>query len=183
MSPADDGWIDSPHIIRSEAPYYGGRQTADSMGLVLHCGRTDADLVRYLTRLLPAYNQTMINRDQPWRVRRVSYHFVADRCTLTIQQLVPITHRAWHAGQAGNDWIGIALRGPHTISLRSPWELEALRLIVAEINLHRHPGPPLLWWCRHSDLSTSRLDPGPGLVDNWPGGGSVLEHGLPRAAG
>ena len=118
-------------------------------GVVLHCGSTAGDLARYC-------------EDEP-DGRAVSYHFVIDRGRKQIIQMVPLTHRAWHAG-SWNDWIGIAFRGPSSLDPRPAWERAALRYLLSLVVMAR---PSVQLVARHSEQKRSKTDPGPGVKDAW----------------
>lgn len=104
--------------------------------------------------------------------RQVSYHFApVKEHPEHLVQMVPINRRAWHAGKAGNDYIGICLPGPWDKDPREPWEhLEVVRVVICL----QIAGYVPAWWCRHSDIKTTRTDPGPGFQADW-----MLAVGIP----
>jgi len=132
-------------------------------GVVLHCGATDGDITRYVA-------------NEP-DDRDVSYHLVIDRERAEVVQLVPLTHRAWHAGNWGNDWLGIAFRGPATLDPRPDWERDTLRWLLALLVASM---PSVVAVARHSDDPTARKpDPGPGVLPEWISGLDLV-WGVPR---
>lgn len=98
--------------------------------------------------------------------RAVSYHFAPlSRFPCELVQMVPLTHRAWHAGSWGNDWLGVCLPGPWDADPRNAWERAALRALVRRLVQEL---PTIRYWCRHSDdPRAGREDPGPGVTDDW----------------
>ncbi len=94
----------------------------------------------------------------------ISYHFAWDvepGREGRFVQLVSLQRRAYHAGKEGNDWIGIALSGPWDQNPRSEHER------IAFVSLRTAPcaafAGSLEWWCRHSDITPGKRDPGPGF--------------------
>lgn len=129
-------------------------------GVVLHCGSTGGDIARYC-------------ENEP-DGRAVSYHFVIDRVRQQVIQMVPLTHRAWHAG-SWNDWLSIAFRGPSSLDPRPAWERAALRYLLSLVVMAR---PSVELVARHSQQKRSKTDPGPGVRQDWITG-LGLEWGLP----
>jgi hypothetical protein len=76
-------------------------------------------------------------------------------------QLVSLQRRAYHAGREGNDWIGIALSGPWSQDPRAEHEREAFHRLVWTL-VDAFDGT-LEWWCKHSDITRGKRDPGPGF--------------------
>lgn len=98
----------------------------------------------------------------------ISYHFAWDvvpREPARFVQLVSLRRRAYHAGSEGNDWIGIALSGPFSQNPRSPEERRRFRELVA--TLQAAFGGTLEGWCRHSEITKGKRDPGPGFTGTW----------------
>jgi N-acetyl-anhydromuramyl-L-alanine amidase AmpD len=97
----------------------------------------------------------------------ISYHFAWDVRPdgNRYVQLVSMQRRAYHAGSAGNHWLGAALSGPAEQDPRNPVELEQLATLLTAIR--ESFGGHLKWWCRHSDISSRKTDPGPGVRDEW----------------
>jgi hypothetical protein len=108
----------------------------------------------------------------------ISYHLawdVAPRTPGRFVQLVSLQRRAYHAGGEGNDWIGIALSGPWTQDPRSEREREAFEALLGV--LCDSFGGSLRWWCRHSDITPGKRDPGPGFSEEWVGGRLTWRRG------
>lgn len=101
--------------------------------------------------------------------RDVSYHFAHSRQHGKLVQLVSLHRRAWHAGPEGNDFIGVALAGPYTLDPRPSEEREDFRALLAELEAAWKAafGRGLRWWCRHSDITKGKRDPGPGFTPDW----------------
>ena len=77
----------------------------------------------------------------------------------------------------GNDWVGIALAGPYSMCPRPVDEQSDFKALIAELNAAWRAsfGMPLHYWCRHSDLSRQKKDPGKGFgakflegTNDWP---------------
>ena len=97
--------------------------------------------------------------------RRISYHLAWSKNYRQFVQMVPLTHRAWHAGREGNHWIGIALMGPWHLDPRTPEERHEFRRVLGIL---LDAMPCLIYWCRHSDINQHKRDPGPGFeVKEW----------------
>jgi hypothetical protein len=115
------------------------------LGIVLHSGDTAPNVAEYIT------------------THRYSYHFAWSHRMQQLVQTVPLTHRAQHAGSA-NGWLGVAFSGPDEQNPRRPEELAEWRrvggILVSAM-------PCLRYWCRHSDLSARKRDPGPGVTEAW----------------
>ena len=112
----------------------------------------------------------------------ISYHFAWDvepGREGRFVQLVSMRRRAYHAGREGNDWLGIALSGPWDQDPRSEHERIAFRLLIGALwTAFGGASGGLRYWCRHSDITSGKRDPGPGFVeDTWIGG--LLEWGRP----
>lgn len=99
----------------------------------------------------------------------VSYHFARSRKHSRIVQCVPLNRRAWHAGPEGNDWIGIGLAGPYTLDPRSVDEKLDFRSLLEKLQAAWRAsfGRALRYWCRHSDITKGKRDPGPGFTSDW----------------
>lgn len=97
--------------------------------------------------------------------RDVSYHFAHSRKHGKIVQLVSLHRRAWHAGPEGNDWIGIGLAGPATLDPRPDDERADFVRLIAELQAAFKRA--LRYWCRHSDITKGKRDPGPGFTAAW----------------
>lgn len=138
-------------------------------GIVVHSGESGPDLA-------DAALQMGISYHFAWDVERGSPgRFV---------QLVSLQRRAYHAGREGNDWIGIALSGPWDQNPRSEHERVAFRLLMGELwaafgGVLGTARSHLRYWCRHSDITPGKRDPGPGFeAATWIGG--LLEWRKPR---
>lgn len=105
----------------------------------------------------------------------VSYHCAHHAGLGRIVQLVDLDRRAWHAGAAGNAWIGVAVPGPDEQTPRPDSQRDDVREVVRKI---KEAVPSVIWWCRHSDIEAGKGDPGPGFLDSWMDG--LLVHGLPH---
>lgn len=97
--------------------------------------------------------------------RDVSYHFAWSRGHGCLVQLVSLQRRAWHAGAAGNGWIGIALSGPWSQRQRRDEERADFERLLLE--LQAAFAGTLRWWCRHSDIEPAKKDPGRGVGQRW----------------
>ena len=94
----------------------------------------------------------------------ISYHFAWDvepGREGQFVQLVSLQRRAYHAGREGNDWLGIALSGPWDQDPRAEHEREAFHRLIWTL-VDAFDGT-LEWWCRHSDITPGKRDPGPGF--------------------
>lgn len=99
--------------------------------------------------------------------RDVSYHLAWSEKHGRIVQLVALNFRAWHAGSAGNDWIGIALPGPYDLNPRPAPQVVEFRLAVRDVLDALAPFGKVRYWCRHSDIDPDKHDPGPGFDGTW----------------
>jgi N-acetyl-anhydromuramyl-L-alanine amidase AmpD len=97
--------------------------------------------------------------------RGVSYHFAHSHKLGVLIQLVSLRDRAYHASVEGNDAIGIGLSGPWGQSPRANEERGDFRALVLE--LQAAFGRALQWYCRHSDITPGKRDPGPGFLPEW----------------
>lgn len=142
-----------PGYTRRPDPDHSAQATPPT-GIVVHSGERGPDLADASLQMSISYHFAWdVERGQPGR-------FV---------QLVSLRRRAYHAGREGNDWIGIALSGPWDQSPRSDHERgEFVDLVHA---LSDAFAGHLRWWCRHSDITPGKRDPGPGFdPEDWLGG-------------
>lgn len=109
--------------------------------------------------------------------RDVSYHFAHSAGKERLVQLVSLRRRAWHAGSEGNDWIGIGLSGPDEQCPRDIREKTDFMLLIGELQIAFCWS--LKWWCRHSDITPGKTDPGPGFTEEWMAG-SGMTWGKPN---
>lgn len=121
-------------------------QARPPQGIVIHSGDVGPDLVTASLRM------------------SISYHFAWNGKDRFVQ-LVSMTRRAWHAGKEGNHWLGIALSGPWHQDPRSELERDCFLALAGSIR--DAFGGYLQWWCRHSDITPGKKDPGPGFTDSW----------------
>lgn len=134
-------------------------QDLPPLGIVLHSGEKGADVAKYAEHEPDG--------------RKISYHFAWSVEHDALVQMVSLNDRAWHAGEEGNDWIGIALPGPWN-KVRGENEFNDLRVLV--VQLQDAFAGTLVYWTRHSDLCRKRKDPGPGVDGRWCR--MLREHGL-----
>jgi hypothetical protein len=152
-----EGRIWMPDDDFSEHPL--ARQRYPPQGIVVHSGSLGAGVAEYAAKEPDG--------------RKVSYHFAWSSQRNQFVQMVSLRKRAWHAGKEGNDWIGICLPGPWDENPRSQWQKDDFRYLVTQIQ--GALGWQLKYWCRHSDISSNRRDPGPGFSESWVDG-LGLEH-------
>jgi N-acetyl-anhydromuramyl-L-alanine amidase AmpD len=126
------------------------RQRKRPQGIVIHSGESAARVAE----------SSLVDG------RGVSYHFAHSRQHNRLVQLVSLRLRAYHAGPEGNDWIGIALAGPWTLNPREEAERADFRALLSELRL-AWGEPWLRYWCRHSDITRGKNDPGPGFTEEW----------------
>lgn len=107
-----------------------------------------------------------------------SYHFAWSREAEQIVQLVSLRRRAWHAGPEGNSWLGIALAGPWTLDPRPDAERLDFRALLQELQVAF--AGELRWWCRHSEITRAKKDPGPGVTAAWFEGSGLVWRRGPR---
>ena len=140
---------------RPDDEYLAGKlrpMRAPPLGVIFHSGSKGADLAGYA-------------ENEP-DGRAISYHFAWAPELKNLAQMVPLNLRAWHAGEWGNHWLGVALPGPYDLDPRSPQEAAAVEQLLTQLL----PAlPSIFYWARHSDHpSNHRRDPGPGFLDRWP---------------
>jgi N-acetyl-anhydromuramyl-L-alanine amidase AmpD len=97
--------------------------------------------------------------------RCVAYHFAWFESLGAYVQTVPMNLRAFHAGAAGNHWLGVGLPGPYGRDPRRQVVYD--RTVQLARDLVAVMAPVLRYWCRHSDIAADRKDPGPGFKDSW----------------
>ena len=119
--------------------------------LVVHSGAIGENVAEYLAK--------------PDLSRYVSSHFSwAGKQDRFVQQ-VPLSHIAWHCRGLNGRSIGVELSGPYTQDPRRETERLQLRGLVVTVQAATMGN--LKWWCRHSEWSDSKRDPGPGMLDSW----------------
>lgn len=126
-------------------------------GVVVHSGESGPDLADAALRM------------------SISYHFAWDTergSPGRFVQLVSLQRRAYHAGREGNDWVGIALSGPWDQNPRTDNERDAFLALVCASQAAF--GGTLEGWCRHSDITPGKRDPGPGVDVTWEAGLAAL---------
>ena len=116
-------------------------------GIVVHSGALGPGLARAALRM------------------GISYHFAWSVEHGVFVQLVSMQRRAYHAGSAGNDWLGIAIPGPWDKDPRSPLVKADFQLLVGQIV--DAFGGYIQYWTRHSDIEPEKKDPGPGFTADW----------------
>jgi len=144
--PIWDEWIDA--YPRVDDPDHSVQRSPPA-GIVVHSGETSDRVAESA-------------RDDG---RDVSYHFAWSREHAGFVQMVSLRRRAWHAGAEGNSWVGIALPGPWTWDPRPEGQREGFRRLVQAVQLAR--GGAIRYWCRHSDITRGKRDPGPGVTEEW----------------
>lgn len=149
-----DGWWDG--IPVTQARFYGGRlERFKVTRIVIHCGHTAAETFgRYFASPRDRNPDT-----GKLRWRRVSAHgAVLD--SGKIEQYVPYTHKAWHAGAANNSIsVGLEHRGP---SERYDWPDKMAEGSLRLVKLFMSHYPNIREIYAHSALAPKRrTDPGP----------------------
>jgi len=153
--PADIGTPWLPGVIRvPDDEYKAGRlrlMTRSPKGLLLHSGDAAEHVAEYA--------------EDEGDGRDISYHLAWSKEHQQIVQMVPFTHRAWHAGEDWNHWIGLALSGPWDQDPRREVERqEFIRVVGVLVQVQIQ----VEWWSRHSIVApTRKKDPGPGFKDSW----------------
>lgn len=144
-------WL--PGIPRLQGARHHSRQVPQHApeGVVIHSGSSSPNVAEYVA-------------NGPADGRRVSYHLAWSSGLQRFAQLVDLERRAWHASSEGNDWLGLALSGPWDQDPRRDIEraefvalMPALMVAVSSLR----------YWCRHSDITPGKRDPGPGFSEDW----------------
>lgn len=143
-------WL--PGYTRRDDPNHAPQRRPPT-GIVLHSGESGPDLAGAALRM------------------PISYHFAWSPADRAFVQLVSLQRRAYHAGRDGNDWLGVALSGPWSQDPRDPHELGELYRLCRDI---RAAMPCVVSWCRHSDITRGKRDPGPGVDGERFGGETEL---------
>lgn len=162
-----DGYLDGVPLI--VAKFYGSPPRHPWRSIVVHCGSSDRfSFGRYFASPLDRVKDRRTGKRR-LRWRKVSTHAaVGDKGQ--IEQYVPHTHRAWHAGsvQFNAEALSFETQGPHTRSDRPPGLYDGIRRLV-EMWLQLYPTITEAW--SHQRVRPDRRkDPGPGF--DW----SVLEE-------
>ena len=144
-------WL--PGVPQMLGARYHSRQTPQHApeGIVIHSGHAAPGVAEYVA-------------GGPSDGRQVSYHLAWSTTLQRIVQLVDLERRAWHAGSEGNDWIGIGLSGPWNQDPRRDNERVEFMALMPVLMV---AVPSLQYWCRHSDITPGKRDPGPGFDDSW----------------
>lgn len=136
-------------IIVPDDQYLAGQLpllAVPAAGIVIHSGDTAANVAEFISK------------------NRYSYHAAWHSKLNQIVQMVPLTHRAQHAGSAGNHWLSIALSGPDEQDPRSEYEKSEFQRVL---KIFVTACTSLEFWCRHSDIKSTKRDPGPGFTGDW----------------
>ena len=147
----DSPWLPGFTIWQDDEYLEGALRELDSEpeGLIIHSGHRNEGVADYTT-----------NEGDD---RRVSCHAAWSKRHQDFVLTVPLTHRASHAG-AWNCWYGLALPGPYDQDPRDAGQHEAFRRLIWTWCAVK---PGLRFWTRHSIVSDTRHDPGPGFKDSW----------------
>ena len=135
-------WL--PGFVHWPDPDFGvQRQTPN--GLVIHCGSTAARTAESAMH----------------DGRNVSYTIAWKASLGELVQMVSLLDRAYHAGPEGNDWWGLCMPGPWDQDPRPTEQLAEFTRALWSLQVAAQGG--LKYWCRHSDIKSTKVDPGPGF--------------------